>query len=128
MNFSSNVNKVIRAVLKYLFIFFTKRFCMHQKHKKHNKHKKHQNHKDTTKQKHKHYNWTKIKNALKNVLGEISHLFAYERFCACDEKKIEKRESPQCKCSKYQCPHNLVNVLTPISTLTELWDNLIKIN
>ena len=30
---SSNVNEVIRAVLTFLFIFFTKRFHTHKKHK-----------------------------------------------------------------------------------------------
>ena len=40
---SSNVNEVIRVVLNSL-VFFTKRFCTHQKHQKH---------KDATKQKHK---------------------------------------------------------------------------
>ena len=39
MNFSSNVNEVIMAVLNSLFIF-TERFCTHQKHQKHKKHKK----------------------------------------------------------------------------------------
>ena len=35
---------------------------------------------------------------LKTSKKEKSHLFAYLRFCAREEKKIEKREkSPQCK-------------------------------
>ena len=44
------VNAVIKAVLNSLFYFFTKRFCMHQKHQKQQKHK------DATKQKHKNSN------------------------------------------------------------------------
>ena len=40
MNFSGNVNEVIRAVLNF---FVTKRICMHQKNQKH---------KNITKQKH----------------------------------------------------------------------------
>ena len=48
MNFSSNVNEVIRAVLNSIYlIFFTKSFFTHQKHQKHQKDK------DATKQKHK---------------------------------------------------------------------------
>ena len=48
-------------------------------------------------QKHKNANErTKIKNAIKKHLREKSHLFAYLRFCACKEKKIEK--SVQWKC------------------------------
>ena len=43
---SSNVNEVIRAVLKS-FYFFYEKFCTHQKHQKHQKHK------DATKKKHK---------------------------------------------------------------------------
>ena len=43
---------------------------------------------------------TKIKNVLKNIQGEKSHLFVYLRFCAfcaSEEERIEKRENPpQC--------------------------------
>ena len=51
--FNSNVNEVIRAVLNFLFFFFTKRFHTHQMHKKDQKHQKY---KDATKQKHKNAN------------------------------------------------------------------------
>ena len=44
MNFSSNVNELIRSVLNSFFFFLTKRFCTHQKYQKH---------KDAIKQKHK---------------------------------------------------------------------------
>ena len=57
INFSSNVNEVIRAVLNSLFIF-TKRFCTHQKHKSTNT----QPSKST-----KRYKRTKLRNALKNI-------------------------------------------------------------
>ena len=36
---TSNINKVIKAVLNSLFYFFTKRFRTHQKHQKHKKRK-----------------------------------------------------------------------------------------
>ena len=53
------------------------------------KHKKHQKHKNITRQKHKNANKrTKIKNALKNILGEKSHLFVYLRFCVYEEKDL----------------------------------------
>ena len=57
--FSSNINKVIRAVLNFFF-FFTKRFCTHQKHKKHQKALKAPNALKGTKtlrQKHKNAKW-----------------------------------------------------------------------
>ena len=60
---------------------------------------------------------------LNNIQEENSNLFAYLGFCAREEKNIRKnRKVPQWKCTKYRCPHNLVNVLTPISTSTELWE------
>ena len=67
---------------------------MHQKAQKAPKSTKKQ--KSATKQKHKNANKRrKIKNALKNIYGENSNLFDYLRFCifcACEEKKIEKRK------------------------------------
>ena len=77
----------------------------------------------------KRYKLTKIKNAPKKHLKENSNLFAYLRFCARAEKKIrKKRKVPRWKCTKYRCPHNSVNVLTHISTSTELWGQLTKTN
>ena len=73
---SSNINEVIRAVLT--FFFLQKDFTLTKKHKKH---------KNATKQKHKNANKrTKIKNVLKKYLRGKSHLLAYLRFCACEEK------------------------------------------
>ena len=93
MNFSSNINEVIKVVLNPL-LFFTKRFRTHKKHKKHKKHK------DATKQNHKNVN-KRINDFFPlDVSYEHKTLpflfgFAYVRFCAfCmhKEKKIEKRE------------------------------------
>ena len=57
MNFSSNINEVIRAVLNSLIFFLTKRFRTHQKAQKATKAPKStkgtKKHKNTTKQKHK---------------------------------------------------------------------------
>ena len=96
---------------------FTKRFYMNKKHKKH---KKAQRRKQVKAQ-----NATieqKFKNTLKKHLRRKKSpilLLRFGVFCASEEKKIGKREkSPQCKCTKYQCPHNQVNVLRLISTLT----------
>ena len=57
---SSNVNEIIRAVLNIFSLFL--RFHKHKSTKR--------------------YKQTKIKNALKNISGEKSHLFAYLHFCA----------------------------------------------
>ena len=60
MNFSSNINEVIRKVLNSLFFFFTKRFPTHQKAPKRTK---------TQQQKTKNANKrTKFKNGLKKHL------------------------------------------------------------
>ena len=84
---NSNINEVIRAVLNPFFVF-TKRFCTHQKHQKHQKAPK------STKARIR--NQAKAQNAvseqkqklrLKNIYGEKNNLFAYLRFCACEEKK-----------------------------------------
>ena len=98
---SSNVNEIIRAVLNS---FFYKKILHAPKAQKH---------KDATKQKHKTLQAKKKKNALKKHLRgkkSLIRLFAFLvfcAFCAREEKKIEKREkSPQCKCTKYQCPYN----------------------
>ena len=87
MNFSSNINEVIRTVLNSLFIYFfykkishapkcTKKHQNHQNHQNHQKHQKHQNHqkhkkhKNATKQKHKtQISEQKQKDALKKHLG-----------------------------------------------------------
>ena len=46
--------------------------------------------KNITKQKHKNVNKRPKKSIrLKNIQGGKSHLFAYSRFCACDEKKLK---------------------------------------
>ena len=82
MNFCSNVNEVIRAVLNSLF-FLQKDFAR----TKSTKSTKTQPSKST-----KRYKRTKIKNAVKKHLRGKSHLFAYLRFCAfCagKEKKID---------------------------------------
>ena len=76
MNFSSNINEAIRAVLISSF-FFTKRFHTHQKHKKHQKAektpkstKKHQREQKCNQAKAQNTNkQTKIKNALKKHLS-----------------------------------------------------------
>ena len=57
---SSNINGVIRAVLKPIF-FFTKKFRTHKKHKKHQKHQKHQ--------KAQRRNQAKAQNANKGISG-----------------------------------------------------------
>ena len=105
---SSNVNEVIRTVLNS---FFNKKISHAQKAQKVQKAQKAQKSTKTQPSKStKRYKPTKIKNALKKHLRGKSHLFDYLRFCAfcqCEEKKIVKREnSPQCKCTKYQCLHN----------------------
>ena len=71
MNFSSNINEAIRAVL-ISFFFFTKRFHTHQKHKKHQKAEKTpkstKENKNATKQKHKtQISKQKLKMHLKNI-------------------------------------------------------------
>ena len=82
-NDSSNINEVIRAVLNFLF-FYEKISHAPKSTKSTKKHKKHKN---ATKQKHKNANKrTKIKNVLKKYLRGKSHLLAYLRFCACEEK------------------------------------------
>ena len=88
MNFSSNVNEVIRAVLNSLF-FFTKIFRTHQKHKKHQKHQKHKKHK-----KHKNANKpTKIKNALEKHLREEKSLIQLCAFlCFLCARRKENRK------------------------------------
>ena len=62
INFSSNINEIIRAVINFLF-FFTKRFRIHKKHQKYKKHQKRKKQKNTNK-------LTNIKNALKNICVE----------------------------------------------------------
>ena len=71
---------------------FTKRFYTHKKAPRSTKStKKHKKEKNVTSQKHKNANkQRKIKNALKKHLSEKIDLFAYLRFCACEEKKMEK--------------------------------------
>ena len=69
-NGSSNINEVIRAALNSL-LFFTKRFCTHEKHQKHRKtpkRQKAQEHNQAKAQIAK--KRTKIKNALKKHLSE----------------------------------------------------------
>ena len=59
-----------------------KRFHTHQKAPKSQKHK------NAIEQKHKtQMSEQKLKVRLKNIQGEKSYLFAYLRFCACEEKK-----------------------------------------
>ena len=89
MNFSSNINWVIRVVLNPL-LFFTKRFCTYQKHQKALKAQKGNQPKAQNANKR-----PKVKNALKNNWVEKSNLFAYLRFCvfcAREEKKIENKK------------------------------------
>ena len=59
INFSSNINQVIRAVLNSIFVFFIKRFCTQKKHQKAPKCNKAKTQNAN--------NQTKIKNALKNI-------------------------------------------------------------
>ena len=59
MNFSSNINEVIRAVLNSIFVFFIKRFCTQKKHQKAPKCNKAKTQNAN--------NQTKIKNVLKNI-------------------------------------------------------------
>ena len=81
---SSNVNEVIRIVLKPLIFFYKKilRAPKAPKASKAPKSTKTQSSKST-----KRYEQTKIKNSLKKHLRAKSHLFVYLSFCACEEKK-----------------------------------------
>ena len=47
-------------------------------------------------------------------------------FAHVKKKSRKKRNVPTMECTKYRCPHNSVNVLTPISTLTKLQGQLYK--
>ena len=101
---SSNENEVIKAVLNFLFIylfFLQKDFA----HTKSTKSTKTQPSKST-----KRYRKTKIKNALKKHLrGKVAYslICVFVLFVRAKKKKIEKRRnSPQCKRTKYRCPHN----------------------
>ena len=84
---SSNINEVIGAVLNPLFIIFLQKDFARTKSTKSAKAQKHE---DGTKKAIKRYKRTKIKTALKKDLRGKSHLFAYLRFCACEEKQIKK--------------------------------------
>ena len=101
---SSNVNEVIRAFnsLFFVTIFLLRKDFLRTKSTTSTKT---QSSKSTKRCKR-----TEKKMRLKVSRGKKSHLFAYLHFCAFytrEEKKIEKREkSPQCKCTKYRCPHN----------------------
>ena len=100
MNFSSNINEVIRAVLNSFFFYkkishAPKSTKSNKSTKKHQRHKKAQKHNQAKTQ--NPYKRTKIKNALKKHLRG-KNLFAYLLFCvfcAREEKKIEniKNES-----------------------------------
>ena len=81
----SNVNEVIRAVLN----FFYKKISRAQK--------KNQTHVTSQNQ---------LKKRIKTSKRmKIVCLFRF--FSEREKKKIEKREkSPQCRCTKYRCPHN----------------------
>ena len=62
--------------------------------------KSNKKHKNTTKQKHKNQNkGTKIKYAPKKHLRAENHLFAYLRFCACEEKCWSHLTSKSTFCS-----------------------------
>ena len=82
MNFSSNINEVIRAVLNSIFVFFIKRFHTHKKHQKAPKCNKAKT-QNSNRQ-------TKIKNALKTPREKEVTYSLICIFCACKEKKIKK--------------------------------------
>ena len=88
MNFSSNINEVIRAVLSSFFL--RKEFACTKSTKSSKKHQKPQKLRNATKQKYKNANkQTKIKNALKKHLRwkkSLTHLFAFLCFL-CKRRK-----------------------------------------
>ena len=85
MNFSSNLNAVIRAILNPLFhFFFTKRFCTHQKHQKH---------KDATKQRHKTLQANKNKKgAQKHLRGKKPLICSFAFLCFFCARRKENRK------------------------------------
>ena len=112
---SSNINEVIRVVLKFLFyfilFFFTKIFCTHKKHQKHEKHqnykKAHKRNQAKTQNANK---WTKIKNAFKKYLSgkkTNSLICVFSVFWA--RRKTENRKNE----NYLQC--NVLNTNVPIN-------------
>ena len=92
MNFSGNINEVIRANLNFLF-FFYKKIWHSQKAPKSQKVQKAQKHNQAKAQNGN--KRTKLKNALKKHRVGKSNLFAYLHFCAfCarEEKKTENKK------------------------------------
>ena len=112
MNFCSNVNEVIRAVLNSLF-FLQKDFARTKITKSTKSTESTKSTKVQRRKQAKAQNATreqKLKSALKKHLSgkrSLIRLFAFLCFlCARRKENRKKRKKPQCKCTKYRCPHN----------------------